>query len=650
MKIRSMGRRRAIVVGGCVSLALIAAACGSSSKSSTGSTPPPAPGTAIAANLNTYNASPSGKISGGTVYWAQAPSGAPNYIFPMTSAQVCGTNNVEYLSAMLYRPLYWFGNNQSPTVDLNYSIGQQPVWNSGDTQVTVHLNNWKWSDGEQVTSRDVELGVNLYKADPSANYCGYVPPASTGEKFFPDNVTSMTLPNATTITFNLTQAYNPTWFLYNELSQITPFPLAWDRTSLSQPAPTTDNGSLPDTTTTGAENVYKFLNTQSEATGTWASSPLWSVVDGPFKLTQFTTQGEVVMVPNPDYSGTPKPSVAKFVELPFTDNNAELTALKTDGPSSLTVGYLPPEDSTQQSSLQGQGYALQSSYTFSYNFFPLNLNNPKFGPVFRQLYFRQAFQHLVDQPGWITAYLDGWAYPTSGPVPLQPPNTFASSLAKTNPYPFSDADAQQLLSSHGWKTVGGVATCESVGSGPTNCGAGVPSGLQLSFNLDFASGTPSLTNEMTDLAAQASKVGIKLVLTTHNFNTVVASAVGGCTPSQAVCDWTAENWGGGWVYAPDFLPTGEELFFTGAAANFENYNDATNNANILATTTAPQAQSQAALTTYQNYIINQVPVVFTPTSFGNPIPGGPALISNKLGGVTANAFSYITPETWYFTS
>lgn len=41
------------------------------------------------------------------------------------------------------------------------------------------------------------------------------------------------------------------------------------------------------------------------------------------------------------------------------------------------------------------------------------------------------------------------------------------------------------------------------------------------------------------------------------------------------------------MYSPDFLPTGEELFFSGAAANFENYNDTTANSLVLATTTEP---------------------------------------------------------------
>ena len=110
--------------------------------------------------------------------------------------------------------------------------------------------------------------------------------------------------------------------LYNELSQITPMPLAWDRTSLSQPAPTSDNGHLPDTTKAGAAAVYKFLDTQRKQLGSWATSPLWSVVDGPFKLQSFNTDGEVTLVPNPDYSGSPKPSISKLVELPFTSEAA----------------------------------------------------------------------------------------------------------------------------------------------------------------------------------------------------------------------------------------------------------------------------------------------------------------------------------------
>lgn len=135
-----------------------------------------------------------------------------------------------------------------------------------------------------MTSRDVEFYINLYKANRDDN-CEYV------RGRFPDNVASVAAPNASTLVLHLNASYDPEWFLYKELSQLVPLPLAWDRTSLSQPAPTTDNGHLPDTTTAGAQAVYKFLDAQSKDISTWTTSPLWTVVDGPWKLQSFTTDG-----------------------------------------------------------------------------------------------------------------------------------------------------------------------------------------------------------------------------------------------------------------------------------------------------------------------------------------------------------------------
>jgi hypothetical protein len=67
---------------------------------------------------------PSGtKTPGGTVYFAEIPDAAPFYIFPMYTFAVCTTTNVNQLMDMLYRPLYWYGNNYRPTVDYGYSIG-----------------------------------------------------------------------------------------------------------------------------------------------------------------------------------------------------------------------------------------------------------------------------------------------------------------------------------------------------------------------------------------------------------------------------------------------------------------------------------------------------------------------------------------------
>ncbi len=156
---------------------------------------------------------------------------------------------------------------------------------------------------------------------------------------FPDNVVKVSAPNPTTVVFDFNQAYDEKWLVYNELSQVIPLPIAWDRTSLSAAAPSPTAAGLPDTTTAGAKSVYTFLNAQSQKQSTWATSPIWSVVDGPFKLSSFTNTGQATFVPNPDYVGPGKSKIAKFIEEPFTSDTSEFNALRAG--KELTVGLYP---------------------------------------------------------------------------------------------------------------------------------------------------------------------------------------------------------------------------------------------------------------------------------------------------------------------
>jgi len=555
--------------------------------------------------------------------------------------------NYGQLTYLLYRPLYWFGNNNKATVDYNYSIGNVPKFSNNDKTVTVTLKDWKWSNGEQVTSRDVEFWMNLMFQEKD-NWCDYTP------GFFPDNVASVSYPNSSTVVFHLKSGYNPTWFIYNELSQITPLPIAWDVTSASSAAPSPTAAHLPDTTPAGAKAVYTFLNKEAGNVTSYASSPYWSIVDGPWKLKNFTSTGEVTYVPNPDYSGSPKPTLSEFVEVPFTADEAILNEIKAGGPNAISMAELPDEYLPQLKSIESEGYNATNFASFGFSYFPLNLGNPKFGPVFNQLYFRQAFQHLIDQQGWIDKILGGYAVPTYGPVPLAPNNTFFDKYEQSNPYVFSLSDAASILKSHGWTDVGSgqTATC----SNWKLCAPGDPKaqGLQLSFNLDYQSGSVVTAEETADLKSQAAQVGIKLNLTVHPFASVINAAVncgpgGRGKPGQAVCNWTAEDWGAGWIYAPDYEPTGESIFTTGAGADFEGYSSAKADALIAATTTAPASKTVAALDAYQNYMAQQLPVVYFPTATGNPTSAAVVLTSKHLGGYINNVYTNLTPETWYLT-
>jgi peptide/nickel transport system substrate-binding protein len=634
-------------------IALLAAGCGSSSKSSssgsgTSTSSSATSTTAAAAALSgpgyTSPTAPTGaKIKGGTVTFVEGAQAAPTYIFPMTSAQVCSTANTSQFSEMLYRPLYWFGNNYKPTVDYSYSPGDAPVYSDGDKTVTVHIKPWKWSNGTPVTARDVQFYLNMYKADPGANYCGYVP------GFFPDNVVSTSVPNQQTLVLHLNRAYDPEWFTYNELSQLYPLPLSWDRTSLSAPAPTSATAKLPDTTKKGAEAVYKFLNAQATKSSSWASSPIWSVVDGPFKLSSFTSSGQVTMVPNAKYSGSPKPTIAKFVELPFTSDTAVFNEERSGGPSAVTIGSVPAQDEPQVPKLAAEGYTNNKASSYSINYFVINFHNPTVGPVFSQLYARQALAHLIDQQGWTKAFLNNTATPTYGPIPASPSSPLASYSASANPYPFSPTAAAALLKANGWKVVpGGKTTCIQPGTASGDCGAGIKSGEGISFNLDYQSGVATLASEMNDFQAQAKKVGITINLTEHPFADVISTAVA-CTSKQSTCKWTAQNWGAGWIYAPDYLPTGEELYGKGSVANYGSYYSPEAQKLIDKTVYGPVSDEKTALTGFSKYLETQVPVLYGPTSIGTFQGDGGTLISNKLGGYIPNVYSSMTPENWYLT-
>jgi peptide/nickel transport system substrate-binding protein len=308
--------------------------------------------------------------------------------------------------------------------------------------------------------------------------------------------------------------------------------------------------------------------------------------------------------------------------------------------------------------LTAEGYELNRGASYGFNYFPLNFNSsaptsPGGEPVryvFGQEYFRRAFQHLVDQQGWIAAFSLGSANPTCGPIPLSPRGPLVNpAVISTAPCTFSVAAAGQLLSANGWNVVpGGTTTCVRPGTGAGECGAGIKAGEGISFNVDYASGYASFDDEMRDLAAQAKRVGINLSLTTHPFSTVLYAA-NPCTPTPSACRWTAENLGAGWIYGPDYMPTGEPLYDPGDLNNAGSYSDPKMTQLIRASITAHAGGEATALAAYDNYAEQQLPVVFEPTQIGTYSSDAGTLVSTKLGGYAANALGLMNPEDWYFT-
>jgi len=590
---------------------------------------------AACGSTSTSSSSSNAKVQGGTAYFAEQPLSPPTYIFPLMNGANESNVNLYEFDNLMFRNLYFFGVNGEAKINYAESLAYAPVYSNNDRTVTIHLKGWKWSDGETVDARDLVFWMNLLEANKD-QWFDYVP------GYFPDNVVSYRATGPLTFVMQLNKSYSPTWFTYNELSQLVPLPLAWDKTSASQPTPSATDPNAPDLTTAGAHAVYKFLNSAAEDLSTYATNPLWKVVDGPWTLKSFTVEGKAVFVPNPDYSGSPKPTLSQFVELPFQSDSAEFNVLSSG--TSITYGYLPVTDLPQRSRIASEGYNFAPWQIFGFNYIPVNFNNPTVGPIFKQLYVRQALEELIDQKEWVSQFLKGYGAPSYSPVPTVPANPFDDATSRTDQYPYSLANAKKLLTSHGWKVVGGVMTCVSPGTGTTDCGAGVKSGQTLDFNLKYISGLTYVTEEMTAFESAASQIGVKINLSQAPFAQVINYSAA-CTPSEAACSWEMANWGGGWSYSPDYYPSGETLFAAGAASNDGSYDSSTANTLISATLTASGAAAQTALDNYQNYMAKHLPVIYQPYTDVQI-----SEIAKNLHGATPQSpYEYITPEDWYFT-
>jgi peptide/nickel transport system substrate-binding protein len=567
------------------------------------------------------NSSSQHRLAGGAASFAEAPNARPNYIFPLTPAAYFSATNVSQFQFLMYRPLYWFGESGQVALNSNLSLAGDPAYSPDGKTVTMKLKGWKWSDGTLITSRDVEFWMNLLKANTD-HWAAY----SAGE--FPDNVRTMTFPDSQTIVFGLDRAYGDLFFTYNQLSQITPIPQhVWDKTS--DTAAIGDNDRDPN----AAKAVFKYLDAQSRSVETYGTNPLWRVVSGPWTLKSMSTGGRVAMVPNRGYSGPVKPTIAEFDLLPYPNDSAELNDVQA---GRVDYGYIPSQNGDQASSLTNYAFAPWTGW--SIGFIQVNFNNQLNGPIYRQPYFRSAMQHLVDQQTWIKKILKGNGHPDYGPVPISPPNNFADAIEQANPYPYDPLAAIKLLAANGWTVnVGGASTCSRPGVRAGQCGANIAAGAKARFQLEYVSGSGLVKQEMEALKTAFSLAGLEVNLSEVPFETVIGDAFSGSTTADM------SNWGYGWIFAPEYYPTGDQIFSTGAGSNGGGYSNPTNDANTTATMTG---NGVTALRTYEDFLAKDLPVIWTPVADYQL-----STVKNTLHGWgPQDPMLQIYPESWYFTS
>jgi peptide/nickel transport system substrate-binding protein len=515
------------------------------------------------------------------------------------------------------------------------SLAYPATYSNGDKTVTVRMKtSYRWSDGQPVTAKDALFYIDMVRAavkESGANWGYYTPGFG-----IPDQLASASTPNASTLMIHLARAVNPAWFTDDELWAISPMPAhAWAKDSANGPV-------LDFTNPANAKKIYDFLAEASGSTGTYATNPLWQVVDGPYRLTAFNnTTGAYTMAPNPSYGGPKSARVPTLQAVPYTSDTAEFNAVLS---RSVDIGYMPLADVPQLADVKAAGYHVFGYPDFGFSYVNYNFADKTgdFNNIINQLYIRQALAHLEDEAGYIKAFFHGAGGLAYGPIPSVPASPYTPADALTNPYPYSVATAVSLLRSHGWTVVpGGTSTCAKPGAGAGECGAGIPAGTKLAFNVLYASDPVIFGEQLTAWASDAKKVGIDITLQGGTFNHVATVADDPGSP-KTINQWAAAAAGG---FSDALYPTTIGIFSTGGSLNTGFYSNPQADRLITASVTS---DNPAAVKAEASYLTQQQPGLFQPNF--DFIAVWKNDVSGQLAAFEAMTQYFLNTELMYLTN
>jgi peptide/nickel transport system substrate-binding protein len=559
----------------------------------------------------------------GTITIGQQSSATPTWFFPIASGANSATQNIN-LADQIMTPLFYGPNGAIPedNTKLGLAAGPPVESNGGKTYTITIRSGWKWPDGKAITSTDVIFGYDLLRAavDLDLSNWGQIVPGQ-----FPQSVTSVKALSPTKIQFNLNKAYNPGYFLYNQVQDTNWGLYAMPSTEWNVTAAGTHVTNWSDESV--AKKVYTYLNKQAETLSTWGTNPLWKQGDGPYQFQSFnTTSSAYVLTPNKSYTGAfiPKDTISYET---FTSITAELNALKS---GTLDVGGLDPSELAQVPALKRAGYTTFGGPGFGWFGGIINFDDKTndFNNVIKQVYIRGAIDSLIDQPAIIKAVYKGAAVPQYASVPSAPTSPYAPKAATTPTYPYSTTNAATVLKAHGWNVKpGGTTTCAKAGTAANECGAGIPVGTPIKFvwaNPPQSASTTAI-GESTILASAAKQqAGIDIQLTTQSENFLFQNYDDQVPANKKYeNDWGVNNVGG--VYT-DYFPTASGIWTPGGGFNFGDYADPTANKLVNASVFGTDPKAVENEVTYE---AKALPAFFFP-ALDNLVA-----VSNKVGGPAA---------------
>jgi peptide/nickel transport system substrate-binding protein len=189
---------------------------------------------------------------------------------------------------------------------------------------------------------------------------------------------------------------------------------------------------------------------------------------------------------------------------------------------------------------------------------------------------------------------------------------------------------------------GGTDVCTKAGTGPGECGAGIPAGTKLAFNL-ILTADQAIERMDDDLASQAAKAGITITLKSSTFNYIISNYNNQIPGDQAnINEWAMADFGG---QAISTYPTQLGTFDSSGGGNLGSYRNPAADKLIAASVASGDP---AAVKAEAAFLTADQPGLFQPNQ------DKVVAWKNNLSGTSASFANLtqlsLTPEFWYFTS
>jgi peptide/nickel transport system substrate-binding protein len=463
----------------------------------------------------------------------------------ITSFSPVLANNLANAQAaqMLYANLLWI--NRADQIDWSRSLASAVTTPDQGQTYLITLRPWHWSDGTPVTASDLVYDVTLIEKFGIA-YSNY------GVGGIPDQIASIRALDATHLRVILRHKVNPTWFIYNGLSQLVPLPEhAWRHATL--------------------DDMVQLQSTPS----------FFTIVDGPLRIARFDPDLDVIFIPNPAYDG-PKMHFSRFV---FAMVESDGALVEQIAAGDLDVVPLPTELFSAVQNLPGVHMENLGELP-TWNFILLNFHNPEVA-FFNDIRIRQAMADAQDQSLIIRLALHGLGYPVYAPA-IAADGPFEAPAIRTGALPvaFNLQKARALIAAAGFT------------AGPG--GIFQKHGQRLAFTVLTPSGSTEQDDIDDIIQRNFRAAGIEMKFRETEFNQMVALQNGPPSGWQAMF---MGQFGAGY-------PSGEAMFETSSPNNPGGYSDKTMDSLITASITKPGLD---ALFAYELYASAEQPVIFSPS-------------------------------------